>query len=54
MLQLSFGFQTISAPAQQFCPDSLSGCPIPVNQNFTIQRVEYSTNPLPKANHSSL
>ncbi|CAO3621917.1 unnamed protein product [Mucor hiemalis] len=46
MLQLSFGFQTISAPAQQFCPDSLSGCPIPVNQNFTIQR-SYNLSNIP-------
>lgn len=39
MMELSFGFQTIQAPAQQFCLDSVKGCPIPENQPFTIEKV---------------
>lgn len=39
MFELRFGFQTFQAPAQQFCPDTSTGCPINQNQNFSIQRV---------------
>lgn len=46
MMQLRFGFQTINIPAQQFCPDSVNGCPIPANQNFTIQR-SYNLSNIP-------
>lgn len=39
MFELRFGFQTFQAPAQQFCPDTSTDCPINQNQNFSIQRV---------------
>ncbi|GAN03053.1 conserved hypothetical protein [Mucor ambiguus] len=38
MFELRFGFQTFQAPAQQFCPDTSTGCPIQPNRNFSIQR----------------
>ncbi|KAI8371305.1 hypothetical protein EDC96DRAFT_502131 [Choanephora cucurbitarum] len=38
MFDLKFGFQTFRAPNQQFCLDSVKGCPIVSGQPFVIQR----------------